>query len=86
MGVEEQAPISLSLYPNPVTNFVELTADHPINGADVVVYDATGIARLTLPIASGSTLRFDTSSLAQGTYFIRVRSGDPVITLPFIKL
>jgi hypothetical protein len=76
-----------SIYPNPATDFIEISYTSSELDISVRIYDLLGIEQLTLtpnsdPWKETSSVRIDVSSLPPGIYFVRV--GD--IVRKFIKM
>jgi len=70
IGIEERAPASFKLFPNPASAFVEVMLEAPMSNALVEVRDASG--RLVMQErASGQRLRFDVAALQAGLYLMR---------------
>lgn len=75
---ENNAPLNVSLFPNPTENELNVRFDLPTDGAvNIAIYDISGKVsqRYYLKGKSGSNLAlFDTHELEAGVYFIRMVS------------
>ena len=72
LGLQENAGISLTVYPNPVTNGV-VTFDSNVSISTVTIYDLSG-KQLSETEINTNALRVDT--LASGIYFFKFQSGN----------
>jgi len=82
-------PLQVILYPNPVQSYFRLQLENTESSeittqifdlSGSMVYAASGIA------ASGSgIIEISVEALAQGTYFVRIFSGEQTTTVPFVK-
>ncbi len=80
--------LSLSLYPNPATNIVQvytkgLQQDKPTT---ISVISASGVIMKTVQLNSLIQTQLNISSLAKGVYTIKIVSGDKVMHKQFVKL
>ncbi|HLV15044.1 MAG TPA: zinc-dependent metalloprotease, partial [Xanthomarina sp.] len=86
LSVEEFTLNSISLYPNPATNVLNISLanknDLPDNYS---VYNMLGQVILTKRITNESDLSIDASNLSNGMYFIKIAKGSNQVSLPFIK-
>jgi hypothetical protein len=80
---------ALDLYPNPVENIANLNIDQDVaNTLRIVISDAMGKQVRQMEFSGQKGLNrktLDLSSLASGSYMIKVQSGDQVQTIPIIK-
>jgi hypothetical protein len=82
VGVEEAgAAKALKVFPNPACNVLSLNLEGNLP-VTVCLFDATGKELVTSPLAGN---RLDVQSLAQGLYFLRVRTSSADYTATFIK-
>ncbi|GAB3835934.1 alpha-amylase family glycosyl hydrolase [Hymenobacter jeollabukensis] len=73
-----KAGLALELYPNPAAQQVQLSLRNaPAGPVQVQVYDAQGRRLRTLDL-SGAAHTLDTSTWADGVYFLRVQAGKAV--------
>ena len=72
---------SFKLYPNPNTNGVVYIESKNANKGSIEIINFMGkvIAREGIE-SNYSTVKLDVSTLTEGTYFVRYRNGDKVIT------
>lgn len=64
---------SLKVYPNPASDYVNVTVPETVAGATLSLYDASGKTVKTVK-AAGTTNRIDLSSVPAGVYFLK--AGD----------
>ncbi len=85
---ENVMPVITELYPNPANN--ELLVTSSVDFAtekDVTVFDVYGrLLFVNAQLRSAQMIHVDISTLARGTYFIRIQQKDSTRTLSFIKL
>ncbi|MBN2728860.1 MAG: T9SS type A sorting domain-containing protein [Bacteroidales bacterium] len=85
VGMEEESPVQLASYPNPVSGF--LMIDLPENtAATVQVFTATGELVKKENISNVQKYRMETSDFAQGAYLIRIDQGQAHYVSSFVKL
>ncbi len=75
---------SLTLYPNPVRDFLYVRAANVSENATVQVVDITGKTIRTLALDS-ETQQINVSDLSEGLYFIRIQTGAEVMVEKFMK-
>jgi hypothetical protein len=85
------APMSLSLYPNPVVDNATISFTLPQTGnVKLKVYDMSGKLMKVLDIANMTkgyhTYSFDCSNINKGTYFLQMISGTESASAKFVKL
>ena len=84
-GIDSRLMNSVSLYPNPATNHVDvLVSDNSVNVSRLEVYDVYGKLLNEVEVVDNPT-RIDVSSLAGGVYFVKVITGEGVATKTFVK-
>ncbi len=79
-----EVPATLSVYPNPTTQILNVEMPSLQEETQVVVYDISGKAVLTQLITEGRT-QFDVALLPKGMYFVMLRTNDEVFTQKFLK-
>lgn len=79
-GVEEKVLVNAGVYPNPARTTLNVTAAHDIR--DIVIYDLTG-TRITSYSNCGCSTRINISNLANGMYFIKIKTDDGMTTRKF---
>ena len=87
IGIEETAkPVSMSLYPNPATDYVNIQIN---NTSDEYSYELLDITGSVLKAATNSNVvnKFDVANLSMGYYFIRATNTTTkeVITKRIVK-
>ena len=87
VGIEEHLLNSISLYPNPANDVVnvECTMNNvQLEGIEVI--DVYGkVVRTVVGANNYSPIRINVSGLANGMYFVRVTTDEGVVTKTFIK-
>ena len=84
-GIDSRLMNSVSLYPNPATNHVDvLVSDNDVTVSRLEVYDVYGKLLNEVEVVDNPT-RIDVSSLASGVYFVKVITGEGVATKTFVK-
>ena len=83
LGVEEVLRSEVSVVPNPVTDFLQVSATQNIE--ILALYNVLGQEVMVLHPAE-STVRIDMSALQTGSYFLKTHSNGTVSTLKVIKL
>ncbi|MFI5203400.1 MAG: T9SS type A sorting domain-containing protein, partial [Flavobacteriales bacterium] len=85
-GMIEPTPEwSLTAYPNPADNFINLKAEGMNGKMNVCVLDLLGAEVVPAVTVEASTHRINLVTLAQGTYFIRIENGDRTKVIRFMK-
>ena len=72
---------NISIYPNPVTDFLYLDTNE--NWTKAEIFDVSGRIIRAVSLSSQS---IDVNSLESGTYFVRLRNGDRVGRVKFVKI
>lgn len=83
VGLNEEIPLTISLYPNPVTEKLTVDAGAVVK-ANVQLMDLSGRIVLTAKM-NQSQLVLDLSTLADGVYMIKFQHGSKVITRKIVK-
>ena len=79
LSVQEQASdFSVSLYPNPTSNFINVKTDVKLIGSSYTVYDNMGKAVLTGIINAENTV-VEVQNLSGGIYLFRVGENNQQI-------
>lgn len=80
------APISVSLYPNPVTNFlvVESNNELDITGKQIKILNMYGTTAITKVLTSQKNY-ITTAHLPVGIYFLQIGEGDRKKMIKFVK-
>jgi len=73
-----------SLYPNPVSNILNITSKETIEISSINIYNTLGQLVLVIPNAQ-ETKTVDVSSLTSGNYFIKINSDKGTSNTKFIK-
>ena len=83
VGIENYLTNSISLYPNPANEYIDVRVDE-LNVTNMEVFDVYGKLISTVDVIDNPT-RFNVSGLANGMYFVRVTTEQGVVTKSFIK-
>ena len=81
-GVSDNAALNVSMYPNPASGVLNISAANTIE--DASIYNVLGTKVMSLNIDSNSEA-IDVSGLSSGIYLIKYTIGDAVGTAKFIK-
>ncbi len=83
--MNELSPLSLTLYPNPTTDWVTVKLEGNSELTLVKLFDATG-KKIEVPNEQrGAEWSFDLQSLPQGTYFLKVETQGEALLEPVVK-
>jgi hypothetical protein len=74
----------LNLYPNPTNSTITLTIPKLIK-ANITITNLTGKQVATYNVQNTCTKTIDTSQLAEGVYFVSLKSDDGVLTKKLVK-
>ncbi|MFA7615630.1 MAG: T9SS type A sorting domain-containing protein [Moheibacter sp.] len=78
LGVNDQQIVEVNVYPNPTTGIVNLVSGKNID--NVNVYDVSGRLVKTVNKISSDKSVLDLSSLANGTYILKIQTDKKVVT------
>ena len=80
-GIDDvQGDFSVSLFPNPAKTSVTLKVDGLNGKANVSLIDMSGRTVMTNTLDGNDELQFNVTTLAKGTYFVRI-SGETISTV-----
>ena len=82
-GIENWLMNSISLYPNPAKEYIDVRVDE-LHVTSMEVYDVYGKLISTVSVVNNPT-RINVSGLASGMYFVRVTTEQGVVTKSFVK-
>lgn len=86
LTIDENALLSLvSLYPNPVTNLLQLKTDISVGLEAYTIYDVSGKRIISNNNLKSKDIAIDVSSLSKGMYFITIKGRKGTATLQFAK-
>ncbi|MBQ3733016.1 MAG: fibronectin type III domain-containing protein [Bacteroidales bacterium] len=83
-GIDSWLANSVSLYPNPAKEYVDIRVDGDLNVKAMEVYDVYGKLINTVIVTENPT-RINVSGLANGMYFVRVTTEEGMVTKTFVK-
>ena len=84
VGIDSWLDGSVTLYPNPAKEYVDIRVDGNLNVTMMEVYDVYGKLVNTVNVVDNPT-RINVSGLANGMYFVRVTTEMGVVTKTFVK-
>ena len=84
VGIENWLENSVSLYPNPAKEYVDIRVDGDLNVKTMEVFDVYGKLINTVIVTENPT-RINVSGLANGMYFVRVTTEEGMVTKTFVK-
>ncbi|WP_432410226.1 HYR domain-containing protein [Rasiella sp. SM2506] len=76
---------TLSIFPNPATNVVNLSNPNHINLKEVQLYDVTGRLIKTFKIDNATAHQMDISEIASATYFLLISSENGQLIKQLVK-
>jgi len=82
VGIENPLAATLSLYPNPVTDYFKISG---LSGGETVKILNMNGKVIASSIAQGATTVFAAGSLPQGVYLVTVQNGTKMNVLKFVK-
>jgi len=82
LGIEDDATM-VSAYPNPVSNFLNLSTDFPMNSIQVMSMDGKNV--FSSFVADEQKITLNTSDWNSGLFILRITSADKVKTVRIIK-
>lgn len=68
--------LDVMVYPNPASNYIEITLNTPVSQADVVLFNTTGQKVRIANMHGTKTSRLDITELPPGIYFCIITSGN----------
>ncbi len=83
VGVEEESVATISTYPNPATDIINITGDADLKNAQVSIFDIHG-KRVIQTVLNTNVI--NVSELTQGMYIMTIRTADKTLTSKFNKL
>ena len=83
-GIESWLANSVTLFPNPANEYVDIRVDGDLNVSMMEVYDVYGKLINTVNVVDNPT-RINVSGLANGMYFVRVTTEKGTVTKSFLK-
>ena len=84
VGINSWLDNSVSLYPNPAKEYVDIRVDGDLTVTMMEVYDVYGKLVNTVNVVDNPT-RINVSALADGMYFVRVTTEEGTVTKTFVK-
>ena len=84
VGLNSWLSGSVTLYPNPAKEYVDIRVDGDVDVKMMKVYDVYGKLIYTVNVIDNPT-RINLSSLTSGMYFMRITTEAGTVTKPFVK-
>jgi hypothetical protein len=84
VGIVNHLENSVTLFPNPAKEYVDVRIDDDVNVTLMEVYDVYGKLIRNVNVIDNPT-RINVSSLANGMYFVRVTTDAGMVTKTFVK-
>lgn len=85
-GIENYLENSVTLYPNPAKEYVDIRVDGDVNVTGMEVYDVYGkVVRTVVGANNNTSIRINVSDLSAGMYLVRVTTEQGVVTKRFVK-
>ena len=84
VGINNYLENSVTLYPNPAKEYIDVRIDGDVNVTGMEVYDVYGKLINTVNVIDNMT-RINVSALADGMYFVRVKTEQGMVTKRFVK-
>ena len=84
VGINSYLENSVTLYPNPAKEYIDVRIDGDVNVTGMEVYDVYGKLINTVNVIDNMT-RINVSALADGMYFVRVTTDQGMVTKRFVK-
>ncbi|MDO6596502.1 M43 family zinc metalloprotease [Oceanihabitans sp. 2_MG-2023] len=85
LSIDEYALNSISLYPNPTTNTLNISLSNNDLPDGYKIHNMLGQVIMNNTVSSNADLSINTSALSNGMYFIQIAKEGNTISLPFIK-
>ena len=86
VGIENWLSNSVNIFPNPAKEVVNVqcTVNNAQLGGELHLLDVYGKLLRIVPVSS-ETMQIDVSGLADGMYFVRVKTQEGIVTKSFVK-
>lgn len=83
LSVQDNFTADLTIYPNPVTNTLNIKSTEDLSDRTATIFDFNGKHIFNKTISNGT---IDVSTLQGGLYFLRIESDGKIINRKFLKL
>ena len=84
VGIENWLEKTITLFPNPAREYVDIRIDGDVNVTNMEVFDVYGKLINTVNVIDNPT-RINVNGLADGMYFVRVTTDKGMVTKTFVK-
>jgi hypothetical protein len=85
VGINEASTSTFSMYPNPANENITISLTKPANNVAIEVYDMYGKLVMLEVNKSGKQFELNTSTIASGSYCIKLTTGNTQTRAMFIK-
>lgn len=85
LGVNSTESETISIYPNPARESINIICGENSVGSTVEVIDMHGKVVVQTTVLSGNSVAINTTNLTSGVYFVRVNNGSVVLTSKFVR-
>jgi len=88
VGIYEIAKNTISLYPNPVQNILNINLDTPFPKVDLQVVNTMGalvVSQKYVNSALEHRLQLDVNDLPKGIYLLKINTDNYTQTIPWLK-
>lgn len=76
VGLEENTPDLISLYPNPSSDIINVTFKNEVSNGQLNLIDVTGRVYYSQNVTNSDQLTVDVSNLVQGLYFVQFSNNN----------
>jgi len=83
-ATDDVAQLTMLVYPNPASEYVEIRTDSPIESVDLS--NMQGVHIMRSKGNNGNTMHVDIHDLISGMYTLRIKSADQYTTRKFLKV
>ncbi len=81
----KKSKISVSVFPNPAFDLIQINLSEQITKGTIELYDVTGSLTLKKEQANFTNTTINVSGLSSGAYFVKISSENELITRKIFK-
>jgi plastocyanin len=85
LNIEENNLNLISIYPNPSTSAINLTIPKDIHSGHITVYDIMGKQVCSEKFKTNTNVSINIVNWSSGSYYLKIISGENILTKNFIK-
>ncbi|HYV93820.1 MAG TPA: peroxidase family protein [Chitinophagales bacterium] len=74
------------LYPNPVSDFINIDLNKSYESCSIKLFSTTGILLKTIPVAKEKNLQIDMNDVASGVYFLQIITNRELKSFSLVKI